>query len=68
MSDESDEDYPPETPREAFLRNHQENNGMMRAAVRRMRTNGSHELADICQEMIEVWEDVATNYRNGIGL
>lgn len=48
-----------ETPRERFLRNHQENVRIMRAALIRAERDGREEDAEIIRGIVSAWESVA---------
>jgi hypothetical protein len=48
-----------ETPRQRFLRNHQENIGVMRAALDRAENDGTHP-GDVfvIRQIVEAWEGI----------
>ena len=55
-----------ETARERFLRNHQENVGIMRAALVRAEREGRTDDAKRIRAMIEAWERIADSARGAL--
>ena len=47
-----------ETPRQRFLRNHDENIRIMKAVERKSRMAGDVAYADFCVKIIEAWEGI----------
>ena len=52
-----------ETPKEKFLRNHQENMGIMRAALVKAIREKRHDDYERIKAMIETWERIADRAR-----
>jgi hypothetical protein len=50
-----------ETPRERFLRNHEDNVNRMKVACVTQRRLGNHEKADAMQAIIDMWTGIASD-------
>lgn len=50
--------HKPESARESFMRNHQENVGVMRAALVRAQRDGRTDDAKVIESIIAAWERI----------
>lgn len=55
----------PETAKQRFMRNHEDNVNRMKAAVVRERRLGNHDKANAMQRIVDQWEGIYSDARNG---